>query len=60
MQVTQDEWAALREDVGYIKAKIEVLPSLDERVRDLEKKWWQFPAAGVLSALLAVFGITIQ
>lgn len=50
------EWAALREDVGYIRAKVERIPELEERTRKLEKRIWGVPGS-LLVALLAAFGI---
>jgi hypothetical protein len=47
-----------REDVAYIKAKIEVVPDHESRIRALEKKVWGF--AGVATVLSAVAGILIS
>lgn len=55
--VSHEEWAALREDVGYIKAKIEVVPDHEERIRSLERKFWGVSAA--ISAIAAFFGFSL-
>lgn len=54
--IPENEWAGLREDVGYIKAKIEVIDKLDDRVSALEKKWWQFPMTAIFALLGSHFG----
>lgn len=56
--VSNEEFQALREDVAYIRGKIDSLPEyekLDGRVRDLEKWKWGLPAS-LIAALLALFG----
>lgn len=55
MQVDDQTIMAMHEDIGYIRAKIDTLPALDERVRALEKRWWQFPVTGLI-ALIATLG----
>lgn len=54
-EIPKDLLVEMAENIGYIKGRIETLPALDDRVRSLEKKWWQFPAAAA-AALVGVFG----
>jgi hypothetical protein len=46
----------IAEDVAYIKAKIEVIPQHEARLRSLEKRVWGIPAS-LLATILAVLGI---
>lgn len=55
--ITAEEWSALREDVGYIKAKIEKVEDHEVRIRDLEKtKWLGGGLAALVGALSGFFG----
>jgi len=59
MPVSDSEWSALREDVGYIRRAVEAIDKLDVRVTELERKWWHMPAsitASIVAALAAAFG----
>lgn len=57
MAISQEEWASLREDVGYIKARIEGVPALEERVREVEKRQWMLGGiAAVVAAIAGFFG----
>jgi hypothetical protein len=55
----RDELAAIREDVAYIRAKVEILPDHEDRLRKVEKRQWGMPA-GVLVALMAALGVHIS
>lgn len=45
----------LREDVAYIRAKIEMLPDHENRIRRLEKAMWGLPAS-IIATVAAFFG----
>ena len=45
-----------REDVSYIKAKIEAVPDHENRIRSLERKVWGFAGvAGIAAAVVGAF-----
>jgi hypothetical protein len=48
-----EELAAIREDVAYIKAKIESLPDHETRLRTLERFRYAIPGVSVLSFIVA-------
>ena len=48
-----DEIAAIREDVAYIKAKIETLPDHETRLRSLERFRYAIPGVSALSLIVA-------
>jgi hypothetical protein len=52
----EDKINQIAEDVAYIKAKIEVIPVHEDRLRALEKRVWGIPAS-LIAAVLAVLGI---
>lgn len=49
----EDDVAAVREDVAYMRAKIEALPDHETRIRRIERWMYGIPA----SLLVAVGGI---
>jgi hypothetical protein len=53
MPISED-MAQVREDVAYIKAKIEQLPDHEVRIRALERWRWGIPG-GLIAAVLAFF-----
>lgn len=55
MPISSEEWADLREDVGYIKARIEVVTEHEQRIRDLEKSKWMFSGIAALVGALSGF-----
>lgn len=55
MEVDDRTIMEMHENIGYIRAKIDTLPALDDRVRDLERRWWQFPVTALV-ALVAALG----
>jgi hypothetical protein len=51
------EWAELREDIGYIKAKVEDIAALKDDVDDLQRNQWMMGGlATVLGTLAGIFG----
>lgn len=54
-QLAQD-LSAVKEDVAYIRAKVEAIPDHEERLRSLERWKWGLP----VTAILAFFGLYSQ
>lgn len=52
----REDITQIREDVAYIKAKVEIIPDHEVRLRGLER--WRWGLVGTsLTTALAVFGI---
>lgn len=56
---TLEEWGQLREDVGFIKSRIEALPDHENRIRVLERFKNAVPSVAVLSLFGSALGIAI-
>lgn len=51
------EWAELREDIGYIKAKIEDIADIKHDVDNLQRNQWMIGGvAGFLGTVAGFFG----
>lgn len=57
-ETLREQIQAVREDVAYIRAKIDILPDHEDRLRTLERRQWG-PIGSAVAVLLAVFGIHI-
>ena len=55
--IDSQEWADLREDIGYIKAKVDEIAVLKTDVKELQRNQWVFGGfAAILGSLSGIFG----
>jgi hypothetical protein len=54
-----EEVSAIREDVAYIRAKIEVIPDHEGRLRSLERFRYAFPSTAIIAAAVAVASLVV-
>lgn len=57
--MTPEDYAAMREDIGYIKAKVDLLVDDRKRITSLEKKVWAFPGLALVALAAAKMGLPI-
>lgn len=59
MSDLREEITAIREDVSYIRAKIEVIPDHEGRLRSLERFRYAFPSTAIIGAAMAVASLVV-